>query len=412
MGVVWRGEDQVLGRDVAVKRLGMTSGPDALSGARAEREARLAARVAHSHVVAVYDLIDEGDEQWLVMEYVDGATLGQVVHDRGPLDLDTAARLLAQAADALAAAHAAGIVHRDVKPSNILIDPFGQVKLTDFGIARGATDATLTEAGSMSGSPAYLAPEVASGHDAGPASDVWALGATLYHAITGSPPYDGRNAVATLFRIVHEDPPRPADAGWLRPVLEATMTHDPADRWTMTQVRDFLTSRGGPAPADARPAPSRSARRALVRALATVAAVVVVAGVGVGATLLGRDQAPAPGAAATRSVEHQSPDPLADPTAPMRAFVRDYLSTVTSDPAAAWRMLTPAFQADSGGFASYQGFWSTIAVAHPTLITADPASGTVGYTVRYTKDTGFTFTDHVVLHLSRSGDRYLIAAEE
>src|SRR3712207_184252 len=141
MGVVWRGEDQVLGRDVAVKRLGPVAGPNPLSGARAEREARLAARVAHSHVVAVYDLLDEGDEQWLVMEYVDGTTLGQLVHDRGPLDPETAARLLSQAADALTAAHAAGIVHRDVKPSNILIDPAGQVKLTDFGIARSDGEA-------------------------------------------------------------------------------------------------------------------------------------------------------------------------------------------------------------------------------------------------------------------------------
>jgi eukaryotic-like serine/threonine-protein kinase len=251
MGVVWRAEDELLGRDVAMKRIGMMPGgaspapqPDRV---RAAREARLAATLSHPNVVSVFDLAHEGDEQWLVMEYVDGATLAQLVREQGPLDPDGAARLLCQAADALAAAHRAGIVHRDVKPSNILVTPAGQVKLTDFGIARGATDATLTATGMMTGSPAYLAPEVASGTTATSASDVWSLGATLYHALTGEPPYEvAGNVVGALYRIVHEEPPRPPRAGWLAPLLEATMTKEPGDRWTMAEVADFLSGGGGP----------------------------------------------------------------------------------------------------------------------------------------------------------------------
>ena len=157
------------------------------------------------------------------------------------MDPDEAAGLVRQAADALAAAHEAGIIHRDVKPSNMLVTPAGDVKITDFGIARAEADASLTQTGLVTGSPAYLAPEVASGAGATEASDVWSLGATLFHTLAGHTPYDvGDNLMGALYRIVHEEPPRLADAGWLTPVLEHTMARDPAGRWTMAQVRDFL----------------------------------------------------------------------------------------------------------------------------------------------------------------------------
>ena len=155
--------------------------------------------------------------------------------------------MLAQAADALAAAHGAGILHRDVKPSNILVRHDGSVKLTDFGIARATADATLTQTGLVTGSPAYLAPEVASGGRASSASDVWALGATLYHALEGRPPYDmGGNVMAGLYQIVHGPEPRSDRAGMLTALLEHTMVKDPASRWSMDQVRDAL--RRPPAP--------------------------------------------------------------------------------------------------------------------------------------------------------------------
>ena len=178
MGAVWSGTDQTLGRTVALKRIGVAPGGGSPDVRRAEREARLAARLNHPHVVAVFDLVDEADsgQQWMVMEHVDGTDLSAIVRAQGALPPDQVAPILAQVADALAAAHTAGIVHRDVKPSNILVAPDGNVKLTDFGIARMEADAALTQTGLVTGSPAYLAPEVASGQPATEASDVWSLG--------------------------------------------------------------------------------------------------------------------------------------------------------------------------------------------------------------------------------------------
>ena len=354
MSSVWRGRDQVLERDVALKPLGLLPGQDAPDLARAEREARLAARLDHAHVVAVFDLLEDDGEQWLVMEHVNGRNLAQLVADRGPLPPDSAARLLGQAADALAAAHRAGIVHRDVKPSNILVTPEGQVKLTDFGIARAYSDPTLTATGLMTGSPAYLAPEVASGRPATAASDVWALGATLFHALTGEPPYDTRgNVMGALYRIVNDDPPRPPDAGWLAPVLERTMAKDPAERWSMAEVRDRLLRRdtdeptrrtavvaplaagtappaagqrqGAPVPnlASLREAPRRPVERSRGRlpggVLLAALALLLVALVGGAALLLDRDETgpsdtPAAGAGGQDTAEAERPDPSPSPT--------------------------------------------------------------------------------------------------
>ena len=245
MGAVWLAHDTTLGREVAVKRLGLVPGGDAAGLERAAREARLAARLNHPHVVHVFDLVNEDAGQWLVMEYVEGQTLAAMIRTEGAMSPDRASGLLGQAADALAAAHAAGIVHRDVKPSNMLVGGNDDVKLSDFGIARAEADPSLTQTGLVTGSPAYLSPEVASGRTATTASDVWSLGATLYHALSGQPPYEvGDNLMGALYRIVHEEPPRLADAGWLAPLLEATMTTEPGDRWSMAQVRDFLHSHG------------------------------------------------------------------------------------------------------------------------------------------------------------------------
>ena len=245
MGAVWLGLDEVLGRQVALKRIGLVPGADSTDLARAEREARLAAHLNHPHVVAVFNFVvdAETDARWLVMEYVDGTTLAQLVKDQGALPPDDAAPLMWQAADALAAAHAAGIVHRDVKPSNILVDRDWQVKLTDFGIARIAADPSLTQTGMVIGSPAYLAPEVAAGQRGDEAADVWSLGATLFHVLAGRPPYDiGDHVLGGLYRIVNEEPPRLPGAGWMAPLLDATLVKDPAQRWSMTQVRDFLAA--------------------------------------------------------------------------------------------------------------------------------------------------------------------------
>ena len=222
MGAVWRGRDEVLRRTVALKKIGVAPGGITPDARRAEREAKLAAKLNHANVVAVFDLVEETSDgqsqQWLVMEYVEGTDLAELIRQRGRLSPDEAAPILAQVASALAAAHGAGIVHRDVKPSNILVAPDGQVKLSDFGIARTSSDPSLTQTGLVTGSPAYLSPEVASGQQATPASDVWSWGATLFHALEGRPPYQvGDNLLGALYRIVHEEPPRCEAAGWLAP---------------------------------------------------------------------------------------------------------------------------------------------------------------------------------------------------
>ena len=446
MGVVWRGVDEVLERDVALKRVGMSPGGVSPDLARAEREARLAASLNHPNVVAVFDLVTENDEQWLVMEYVDNRTLAQVVREEGPLSPDEAARFLHQAASALAAAHQAGIVHRDVKPSNILVTPTGQVKLTDFGIARAHHDVTLTKTGLMSGSPAYLSPEVASGSTATQASDVWALGATLYHALTGRPPYEvGDNVMGALYQIVHTDPPRPENAGWLMPLLEATMTKDPEDRWSMAEVRDFL-AQAVPERVPPRPTPTLVAppdagestavftipkadraeephrpRRWLIPVL-VAAAILAVVGLGLWAlnpgdgerpgTTAGKPEAGASSSTSASPTESPSASPSSSATAEgMSSFVDDYLSTVTSDPKTTWGWLTKDFQKESGGYGSYKGFWSTIQSARLDDVSADPSTMTVSYTVTYTKTDGSTTTDNVSLNLVMDGDQYLISGE-
>jgi serine/threonine protein kinase len=459
MGTVWLGRDEVLGRAVAIKSVGMLPGAGSPDLARAEREARLAARLNHPHVVAVFDLVVEDDQQWLVMEYVEHRTLGGLVTEHGPLPADRAAPLLAQAADALAAAHAAGIVHRDVKPSNILVTPHGQVKLTDFGIARAAADASLTQTGLVTGSPAYLAPEVASGQAATTASDVWSLGATLYHALSGRPPYDvGENLMGALYRIVHEEPPRLPDAGWLAPLLEATMARDPADRWPMSQVRDALRSGTtqaaatptlafpagptAPTPTVAPPAPPPAApsggevaasppaepvgpgRRSGALALLAGLAALVVVGLlawsflggnddpGRGSPPAARDSTPG-GSPAASSPSGASSSASSGPTATgMRDFIDTYLATVTTDPRTAFGMLTPRFQAQSGGFGGYEGFWGTIRSARVESFTStDPEALTIGYVVRYTRQDGSTATDRPSLQLVFQGGRYRIAGE-
>jgi eukaryotic-like serine/threonine-protein kinase len=450
MGAVWLARDTVLGRDVALKRIGLMPGVPSADLRRVEREARLAARVNHPHVVAVFDLVEEGDESWLVMEYVEGVTLSTFVKRDGALTPDEAAPLLRQAADALAAAHDAGVVHRDIKPSNMLVNRDGEVKLTDFGIARAEADATLTQTGLVTGSPAYLAPEVASGATATEASDVWSWGATLFHVLAGHPPYDvSENLMGALYRIVHEEPPRLADAGWLAPVLEHTMAREPADRWPMARVRDELDRPGTVTvhptpvgsldedgtrvlpstpsvpvavppivvqpPVAAESGPSH-ARRRVWPWVASAAVLVVVALVAAAAYLGTRDEGtpsasdkPPPSSPTTSSHSSSAtPHPTA---ASMASFVTTYLSTVTSDQHASWRMLTPSFQKASHGFGSYQKFWRTISSATPHDISADPDAMTVSYAVDYVRTDGSTSTDQVTLQLVQDGSSYLINGE-
>ncbi|NYE37879.1 serine/threonine protein kinase [Nocardioides cavernae] len=442
-GTVHLAHDEVLGRQVAIKRIGLIPGSDSVELERAEREARLAAALNHPHVVSVFDLVDEQDVRWLVMEYVDGQTLSERVRTTGPLEATEAAALLAQTADALVEAHAHGIVHRDVKPSNIMLAGAG-AKLNDFGIARSADDPSLTQTGLVTGSPAYLAPEVASGSSATPASDVWSLGATLYHAVTGRPPYEvGDNLIGALYKIVHEDPPRLPEDHPLAGLLSVMMHREPDARWPMPRVRDELariargqrstvvaTAAAPPVrehtgvlpPAQPTPVARERRGRGLRWAVIAAAAVLAVAAVVAAYVLAGRQAPEASPDRDTRSPatsetsgtpEGESPPPVTaeEVRQQMDTFITSYLSTVTSNPRAAFDQLTPEFQERSGGFDGYMNWWGKVRSATLAEVRSDPSDLTVGYTVDYVMTSGERSTQRVRLQLERLDDRLLIAGE-
>jgi hypothetical protein len=277
MGAVWLALDELLGRQVAVKQV-LVSGTDETLAEqqrqRALREGRIAARLSHPHAISVYDVATEGGSPWLVMEYLPSRSLAEVVTADGLLRVDQVAQIGAQVADALAATHAAGIVHRDVKPANILIGQGerieGLVKITDFGISHAHGDVTLTQTGQITGTPAFLAPEVAQGAEMIEASDVFSLGATLYTCLEGQPPFGmEENALAMLHKVAGGSILPPQRAGSLTAPLMRMLSTDPAARPTMVQVRDELArlaaGRSGDtttvllARTDLRPGPSNTA---------------------------------------------------------------------------------------------------------------------------------------------------------
>ena len=235
MGVVWQAMDERLQRLVAVKQLLLQPdlSPRATDEARrrALREARIAARLQHPNAIVVYDVAEHDGEPCLVMEYLPARSLAAVLDERCRLPVTEVASIGSQVASALAAAHAAQIVHRDVKPGNILIADGGTAKITDFGVSRAAGDVTVTQTGMMAGTPAYLAPEVARGQVPTPASDVFSLGATLYAAVEGRAPFgDSDNPLALLHAVAAGEVPPPLHAGPLFAVLMSLLAKDPATR--------------------------------------------------------------------------------------------------------------------------------------------------------------------------------------
>jgi len=245
MGTVWLASDEVLGRQVAVKEVTFPAAAEEelrLLRERTLREARAAARFEHPQVTTVHDVVEEDGKPWIVMEHVPSRTLGQVLRDQGPMPVNLVARIGIDLLGALQAAHRAGIVHRDVKPDNVLIDAEWRAWLTDFGIATSSGDSGLTETGIMLGSPPYMAPERARNEKPGPAADMWSLGATLFTAVEGRPPFDRGEAMATLLAVT-SDPPAPmAAAGALTPVLMGCLIKDPAQRMTAEQAEGPLES--------------------------------------------------------------------------------------------------------------------------------------------------------------------------
>src|SRR3984885_2178529 len=235
MGIVWRARDQLLDRDVAVKEVQMadtlTADERANAYQRTLREAKTAARLSHPGVVSVYDVADDDGRPWIVMELVNARSLDQVLAVEGPLSPLQTAEIGRQLLSALSVAHNAGVLHRDVKPSNVLLSQEGRAVLTDFGIATFQGDPKLTQTGMVMGSPGFTAPERIRGGDATPASDLWSLGATLYAAVQGRGPYEQRGgAITTMSAIINEDAPVAAHAGRLAPVIEALLRRDPSSR--------------------------------------------------------------------------------------------------------------------------------------------------------------------------------------
>jgi tRNA A-37 threonylcarbamoyl transferase component Bud32 len=249
MGVVWRAQDQVIGRQVAVKELRL---PDAESAAifseRALREVRTGGRLNDPAVVTVYDVVTDGGTTFIVMELVEAPSLADLVRQRGPMPAAQAALMGERVLAALQAAHAAGIVHRDVKPANILVAPDGRVKLTDFGIAHAVDDPRLTTSGMIVGSPAFMAPERVEGREALPASDLWSLGATLFFAVEGSIPFERATTAATLHAIMTEIPYLTRGQGPIAAAILGLLVANPDARLTAPQAQNLLTTAQGVRP--------------------------------------------------------------------------------------------------------------------------------------------------------------------
>ncbi|WP_084773732.1 serine/threonine-protein kinase [Nonomuraea candida] len=303
MGVVWEGRDTLLHRQVAIKEVllpdGLSPGDRERQLLRTAREARTAAKLNHPNVVAVYDVVEEGGRPWIVMELVSHPSVEQVVLTSGALPVREAADLGKQVLSALRAAHQVGILHRDVKPSNILLGDDGRAVLMDFGIATVEGDASLTRTGMVTGSPSFLAPERVRAENAGPESDLWSLGATLYACMVGRSPFERGDPMATLNALLNEEPDYRRIPPAMHPILKGLLRKEPQDRVDAEEADRLLSAILASRPAhDDLDVPERRKRgksggpgRALLAAAATV--VLVLTG---GAVAYFRTASPAEGA--------------------------------------------------------------------------------------------------------------------
>ncbi|MFC5744040.1 serine/threonine-protein kinase [Actinomadura rugatobispora] len=283
MGTVWSAVDETLRRDVAVKEIvfpdGLTSEERRVATGRAQREARAAALVDHPGVITVHDVVVEDDRPWIVMELLSGPSLEQTVRRDGPRPPAAVAHIGLQLLDALCAAHAKGIVHRDVKPANVLFARDGHVVLTDFGIASIEADPALTRTGAFVGSPGYAAPERLREQPAGPESDFWSLGATLYMAVEGRSPFERDSPMAVLGAVLREQPAPPRQAGSLSPLLWHLLQKDPSARPGVDVIRQVLHNVAAGRPSglpDPMPPPPPRRPGALVPVLAGAAMLTVI----------------------------------------------------------------------------------------------------------------------------------------
>jgi len=299
MGVVWRARDELLSRDVAVKEMiwppYLTDQERQAACRRATREAQVAARLTHRNVIRVFDIVEEDGCPWIVMELLPYRSLLDVIEEDGPLTPAEAAHVGLQILAALRAAHAAGIVHRDVKPANILISPDDRAVLTDFGIAWAADSQAATTVGVLIGSPSYIAPERARGGHSGAQGDLWGLGASLYTAVEGHPPFERANALASITAVVADELAPATHAGPLWPVLSGLLRKDPDQRLDAAETERLLRGVSA-APAAVVSPRSRRAHGPLAAALGSAGLLVLAAGgtaVGLSVTSSSQNQPPA-----------------------------------------------------------------------------------------------------------------------
>jgi serine/threonine protein kinase len=305
MGVVWLARDLLLGREVAVKEV---TG----QGERVLREARTAARIVHPNVVTVYDVVEHDDRQWIVMQHVESRTLADVIAEEGPLSPDRTAEIGLDLLAALRAAHDSGVLHRDVKPGNVLLDPAGRAYLADFGIASADGDASLTAAGTLVGAPAYMAPERLRGLACGPASDYWSLGVTLYAAVEGIVPFDRTDPLATMTSTLTDPLPPPVRAEFLAPLLIRLLDKDPDGR---PEPEEIFTALSGSALVQAtvpmQPGPPHRRRAPMAVGAFVLAAVVGVMFLLIRTAPPGHQPGHNPAAPPSATTTSQQPDRIA-----------------------------------------------------------------------------------------------------
>jgi hypothetical protein len=444
MGVVWRARDELLGRPVAMKELLLA--PEPTGGepdgrgpedarARILREGRLAARLQHPHTISVFDIVLHEDRPWLVMEYLPSVSLARRLADGGPLPPEETARIGEQIADGLAAAHAAGIVHRDVKPGNVLIAEDGTVKLTDFGVSWAADDVALTRTGLIQGTPAFLAPEVARGQPPTPASDVFALGATLYTAVEGEPPFGlSDNTLAQLHVVAAGKVRPPSDAGALTALLMRLLRAEPTERPTAREAQLALAkvAAGAAGPAEpgvvaaglvAGPAVGHGAARAVtggsphptlvdvppqheldpdpadepdllepvdrprqirVGFIAALLTLLVLAGAGTLVAMAASNTVqPAPTAPPPAAAPPSTTVSAAPKAEDLTDFVSRYYDLLPNDVEQAYALLGPEAQRKSRGFDSYRAFYrqydEVSIVEGPRLVGRDVVQATIRF---------------------------------
>ncbi|SNR50567.1 serine/threonine-protein kinase [Actinomadura mexicana] len=344
-GTVWRGHDELLDRAVAIKELRV---PDNLAEddrvvfyRRTLREARAPAQLRTHSIVEVYDVVIEQGRPWIVMEMIEAPSLEQLIERSGPLPPERVAHIGRALLDALNTAHKAGIVHRDLKPSNVLLDG-DRVVLTDFGLAFSSGSASLTKTGHFMGSPAYVAPEVAAGEKATPRSDLWSLGATLYAALEGRPPFERENVMATLSALANESTPAPQNAGALAPVITGLLEKNPTRRLSHARAVDRL-ERALTGPRSGRRAPTPRYRLMVVIGL--IGATVASCGIGATALIVGMmRESPGPSPTATASGPARATQAAAPPGAATNTLVvrarSDSCKIFVSVPGAAMTVLS------------------------------------------------------------------------